>query len=301
MTSLAVLILTFNEEQHIERAIRSVRDVASEIVIVDSFSKDRTVEIAESLGARVHQRAWTNYADQFQWGLDNGGITSDWTMRLDADEYIDPDLADEMRERLPVLPAHVTGATLRLKRIFWNRHIKHGGCGLTLLRLWRTGVGRIENRWMDEHIILSHGRVIPFKGRFSDHNLNDIGFFTTKHNGYATREAVDAVVREFGLHGDLDKIVFADNRAAWAKKFVKEKIYYRLPFWISTPAFFLYRYILLGGFLDGVPGLVYHGLQGGWYRFLVGVKVQELRHAMRHATTNEQRAAIIFEQTGCRV
>jgi len=78
--AITVVILTYNEEIHIERCIRSLWPVASRIFIVDSFSSDRTVEIAESLGAEVKQRKWKNYADQFQWGLDNCGEDSEWIM-----------------------------------------------------------------------------------------------------------------------------------------------------------------------------------------------------------------------------
>lgn len=98
MLDLTVIILTFNEERHIERAIKSVQPIAREIIVVDSFSTDKTCEIAESLGARVFSHPWPgNQASQFNWALDNLEITSEWIFRLDADEYILPELSDELQ------------------------------------------------------------------------------------------------------------------------------------------------------------------------------------------------------------
>src|SRR5580658_7573291 len=93
MPSLAVFIITYNEELHIARAIRSVCDIATDIVVVDSQSTDRTVEIASELGARIFQNPFVNQARQFAWAMSHCGVSADWTMRLDAEEYIEPDLA----------------------------------------------------------------------------------------------------------------------------------------------------------------------------------------------------------------
>ena len=88
---LAVVILTYNESLHLARCLQSLRQVATAIYIVDAFSTDNTVAIAESYGATVFQRKWVNYADQFQWALEHAGITAPWIMRMDADEYLDAD------------------------------------------------------------------------------------------------------------------------------------------------------------------------------------------------------------------
>lgn len=272
---IAVVILTHNEERHIARALASVTSIASEVFLVDSGSTDRTLEIAESLGAQVLKHPWTNYAQQFQWGLDNAPITADWVMRLDADEVIEHDLVETIRRRLPALPAAVTGVNLKRKHIFMGRWIRHGGrYPLTLLRIWRRGTGRIEQRWMDEHMLLTHGEAVTFEGGFSDINLNDLGFFTDKHNKYATREAVDILNQRHGLFPRDGDSVGASAPAA-QKRGVKEGLYNRLPFGVGPVLYFLYRYIIQLGFLDGREGAIYHGLQGLWYRYLVDAKVQE--------------------------
>ena len=303
MTQVAVVILTYNEECHIERALTSVSMFAAQIFVIDSFSKDRTVEIAQSLGATVLQNRFVNQAAQFQWGIDNAPITADWILRLDADEIIEPDLAERIRRELPTLPADVTGINIDRKHIFMGRWVKHGGrYPLTLLRLFRKGYGRIEQRWMDEHIIVESGRMVHFAGGFSDHNLNDLTFFTDKHNKYATREALDVINQKYELFPrDVEVTAGAASRQAAFKRFVKERIYNRIPFPISTLGYFLYRYIVQLGVLDGREGLIYHFLQGYWYRFLVGSKILELERAIAGIESKDEKLKTLARLTGLRI
>lgn len=298
--SLAVVILTYNEERHIERALVSVAGIASETIVVDSFSSDRTVELARAHGATVLQNKFVNQAKQFQWALDNAPIAADWIMRLDADEVIEPDLAARIRDELPRLGEEIVGVNLKRKHIFLGRWIRHGGrYPLVLLRIWRRGHGRVEDRWMDEHVIVWGGRTVTFDGGFADHNLNDLTYFTDKHNKYATREAIDVISGRHGLSpsdaGVTDK---PGSRQAAVKRWIKQRLYNRIPYQISAPAYFLYRLVFQLGFLDGKPGLVYHGLQGLWYRFLVGAKVAELEAAIDHIRDRADMRAELRRLTG---
>lgn len=301
--TLAVVILTHNEERHISRAITSVAGIATEVFVIDSFSTDRTAELARTQGAVVLQNKFINYAKQFQWALDNASISATWIMRLDADEVIEPDLAARIGNELPRLGDDVVGINLKRKHIFLGRWIRHGGrYPLLLLRIWRRGCGRIEDRWMDEHMILWGGRTVTFDGGFADHNLNDLTFFTEKHNKYATREAIDIInQRRHLFHRDVDLVAGEGSRQAAIKRWAKEKLYNQIPYQISTPAYFLYRMIFQLGFLDGKEGLVYHGLQCLWYRFLVGAKVAELEAAIAHIEDPAQMRAELRRLTGLAV
>lgn len=298
--NLAVVILTHNESMHIQRSIESVQSIASEIFVIDSGSKDETVKIAEENGAVVLHHPFVNYAKQFQWALDNAPITADWTMRLDADEIIEPDLQQEIQEKLHHLPKNIVGVNLKRKHIFMNRWVKHGGrYPLVLLRIWRTGHGRIEDRWMDEHMVISGGETVTFKGGFADHNLNDLTFFTDKHNKYATREAIDVINQKLNLFA-RDESLNTESASFQAsiKRIGKEKIYNKIPFTIAAFAYFIYRYIFQLGFLDGRSGLIYHFLQGYWYRFLVGAKIMELEHAISGMTDKKEILKEISRLTG---
>lgn len=301
--SVAVVILTFNEAQHLARALASVRPFASEILVVDSYSTDATLDIARAHGAAIVQRRFDNQARQFNWALDTVELRSDWILRLDADEIIEPDLADAIVRTLPTLPADVAGINLKRKHIFLDRWIRHGGrYPLLMLRLWRRGQGRVEDRWMDEHVVVSGGRTITLDGGFADHNLNDLTYFTDKHNKYATREAIEQLSQRHALFA-RDAALSAEtaSRQAGAKRWVKERLYNRLPFWAGPLGYFLYRYFVQLGFLDGRPGLIYHFLQGFWYRFLVGAKVVELEAAIAGCRTNAERIARLATLTGLKL
>lgn len=301
--NVAVVILTYNESVHLRRAIEHVLPFAKEIFVIDSYSTDGTVELAKSLGALVIQHPFQNYAKQFQWALDNAPITAEWVMRLDADEIVEADLAKEILDKLPQLQSDVTGVNLNRKTIFMDKFIRHGGrYPLILLRIWRRGKARIENRWMDEHMYLTEGREITFSGGFADYNLMDLTFFTDKHNRYASREALDVLNQRLHLFAPrVELTTVSTARQAKIKRFFKESVYNKIPFEIATFAYFLFRYVVQLGFLDGRKGLVYHVLQGFWVRFLIGAKVRELEAAVRKAKTPEEMRDVITRLTRMQV
>ena len=277
---ITAIILTFNEEKHIERCIRSLAGVVDRIVVVDSNSVDATVEICRRFGAEVFSNPWRNYSTQFNWALDNARLAEGWCLRIDADEF----LSDELRATLTtqvkqgtVAPV-VTGLYISRVMVFMGRALRWGGCWrLPMLRLFRSGAGRCEERWMDEHIALSHGTTQQLSGDLVDENLNNIGWWIAKHNGYATREAIDLLNIRFGYDQQTTRESIGLRTQAGRKRFLKEVVYSRLPGTIRSVAYFVYRYIVQLGVLDGRAGLVFHFLQGFWYRLLVDLKVDELQ------------------------
>lgn len=275
--NLSVIILTFNEENHIERCIKSIQLFAKEIFIIDSFSTDNTVVLAESLGAKVFQNTWkNNYATQLNWGLENCPIQTKWVMRLDADEYVTPALANEITQKLESLESNITGIYVKRQVYFMNKWIKHGGYYPTwLLRVWQHKKGYCEQRWMDEHIKVIEGNTVQFNHDIVDHNLHGLSSWTEKHNGYATREAVDILnnIYVFLKYDDIKPTFFGSQ--AQRKRWLKLK-YSQMPLFFRPFIYFLYRYFFQLGFLDGKQGLIWHFLQGFWYRFLVDAKIYEI-------------------------
>ena len=296
---ITAVILTFNEERHITRALQSIA-FCKRVVVIDSGSTDRTLELAKAAGAEVLYHPFVNHAEQFRWGLENARIDTAWTLRLDADEIIEADLADRLKALMPMLLDDVTGVNFKRKHVFMGRFVRHGGrWPLVLLRLWRTGKGRIEIRWMDEHIIVEEGRTITVDGGFADVNLNGSLFFTDKHNRYATREAIDALTRKYGLLPQDEALDGASaSLQAGFKRRMKEKFYNRLPFGVGPLGYFLWRFIFQLGFLDGREGRIYHVLQGFWYRFLVDVRRLEFERAMSGATTDAERLSRLSQASG---
>jgi len=275
---ITVVILAFNEEIHIERCLTRLAPWVERIVVIDSFSRDRTVEIARALGAEVLQHPFRNHSDQFRWGLQAAAPTTPWVMRVDSDEYFEDNVSDLLRSLLPTLPDEVAGVTVKRKFIFRERWIKHGRYYPTLLlRLWRNGAGDVEQRWMDEHIILNRGRAILLEGGdLVDHNLNSLDSWIAKHNRYATLAMVDYLNREHRLF-DEDERIGATQGAAKRNRFLKNSVYARLPLYARALALYLYRYVFRLGFLDGRVGLVFHFMHGFWLFMLIDAKLDEAR------------------------
>jgi glycosyltransferase involved in cell wall biosynthesis len=277
MKKISILILTLNEEQHIERCIRSVQVFAKDIFIIDSYSTDKTVEIAKSLGAKVYKNKWPgNHAIQFQWGLDNCPIETKWVMKMDADEYVLPELADEIQHKMSDVDINVSGIYIKRRVYFFNKWIKHGGYYPTwLLRIWQYDKGHMEQRWMDEHIKLSSGKTIQFENDLVDDNRNNLTWWTQKHNNYATREAVDLLNHIYNFKSYDEVVPDIRGTQEQKKRWLKIK-YAKLPLFLRPVIYFHWRYFIKLGFLDGKEGLMWHFLQGFWYRFLVDAKIYEI-------------------------
>ena len=279
MLDLTVVILTKDEELHIQRCIENVLPVAKEIYVIDSFSNDRTLEIARNYtNVKILQNKWVNnYAYQFNWALDHLPVDTEWVLRLDADEYLLPELVEEIKQKLPGLPADVSGVVFNRRHIFLGKWMKRGIYPVKLLRLFRFGKGRCEQRLMDEHIQVSDGKIVEFENDFCDHNLNNLSWFCHKHVNYAVREAADLLDIEYGITGaaatDSDKEI---SRQAIAKRNKKHK-YARQPLFWRSFAYFLYRYVAKGAFLDGKEGFLFSFIQGWWYRTLVDAKILEIK------------------------
>lgn len=274
---VTVIVLTLNESCHIKRALGSVASFADRCVVVDSGSTDSTQALARTMGAEVLVHHFVNQAQQFNWALDQLPKDTDWVFRLDADEVVSEALAAEIADRLPKLPADVMGLTVPRRIAFLGRPIRYGGIfPAKILRLFRHGRGRSENRWMDEHIAVD-GRVEALSGELLDDNLKSLDWWITKHNRYASREALEVLLTEIRKdQGELD-VQAQIGQQAQTKRWLKRYVYSLLPTSLAPFAYFLYRFLLRGGFLDGYSGLVFHVLQGFWYRFLVDAKVQEAR------------------------
>ncbi len=282
MADLTVVILTKNEEKNLRKCIDSFRGVAKRFVIVDSGSTDGTEMLCQQLNNElntigafldfyVHQ--WTSYADQLNWGLENTGITTEWAMRMDADEELLEDLAREIDEKLDQLQEPVNGVILRRRTIFMGKWIRHGGrYPELLLRIFRTGKASCEMKIMDEHMILSEGTMVTFEHDLMDNNQKDLDWWTSKHNWYSNREVLD---HQLSLEGDSLQEEGGSSRQARIKRVVKNGGYYRLPKFFRAHLYFLYRYWIRLGFLDGTEGRIYHFLQAYWYRFLVDAKMYQ--------------------------
>lgn len=271
MTRLvSVIILTQDEEQNLPVALRSLADLDAEIFILDSGSTDRTVELAEAAGCTVVLHEFTTHARQLNWALTNLPIETDWVMRLDADERLTPELVAELRDKLRSFPPDTTGLMVKRRVYFWGRWIRYGGYYPTwLLRIWRRGSAICEDRDMDEHMLVTHGRIEQLDHDIIDENQKGLGFWVDKHNRYSAKEV--AALRSAATMTDPDRAGHAIAR----KRFLKDRLYGRSPRFLRAFLYWSFRYFLQLGFFDGKPGFVFHFLQGFWYRLLVDAKLTE--------------------------
>lgn len=266
---ITLIILTYNEELHLQRCLESVKKLAKRIIIVDSFSTDKTCEIAQQFGAEVIQRKFVNQAEQFQWALENTNISTEWVFRLDADEYILPELYQEIKDKLYHLPQEITGVYLNRRLYFQSSWIKRGGFyPLRLLRIWRNGAAVMEQKMMDEHTVLMHGKSIDFDHDFVDENLSSLVKWTEKHNNYSTREAIMRLDAQYHFLEQNQQNLHKSNK----------QFYLKLPLFLRAFVYFCYRYFIKLGFLDGRNGLIWHVLQGFWYQFLVDAKIAQVEY-----------------------
>jgi glycosyltransferase involved in cell wall biosynthesis len=265
---ITAIILTKNEEINIADCINSIKDTVKRIVVIDSFSTDRTIGIAKELGAEVYQHPFENYARQYMYGVQIANSNTMWTLRIDADER----LTDESAKELEYLcnknmNTEVAGIVLRFKKNFLGKDLYHGGVyPWKKMNCYKTKLGAIEDRKMDEHIVLSSGFVVEMKTDCLHFDFKTIEYWINKHNWYSSRETVD-------YFENLEKK--KDKSELDFKTWFKMNVYYRLPLGMRAHMYYLYRYYIKLGFLDGKEGKIYAFLQAYWYRYLVDIKIYE--------------------------
>lgn len=291
--SLTAIVLTYNEEMHLQRCLDSLKGICSEIVVIDSFSSDRTKEIAVTNGARFYQNKFSNHANQLNWGIDFGEISTDWVIRVDADEYLSEELAQNIKINLCKMDSYVHGIRVKRLMYFFDKPLRKGGMyPIWHTKIWRHGSAICEQRWMDERMKLHQGEIASLEGDLVDHNLNNLTWWTQKHNGYATREAIDILDKIYNFTNSnlVQANLFgnSEERRRWFKQ-----LYLKLPLFLRPILFWFVRYFLQGGFLEGKRGFIWNILQCGWYRFLVDAKIFE---AYKKAGHNKENLILYFKE-----
>ena len=261
MADLTTIILTFNEEKNIANAINSVKNLSKRIVVVDSYSTDKTVEIAESLGAEVIQHPFENQAQQFIYAINNLTINTQWIMRLDADEMISNDAAREIEDICLINKnTDINGIVVRFEVNFLGKKLRHGGIyPFRKMIVYKKDKGYMEDRAMDEHIVLKEGKSVELKHDSYHRDYKDLNAWIDKHNKYSSREVKD-------YFSNTNKESKQLNKSAKIKRFIKFNFYYK------------YRYYFKMGFLDGKEGKIFAFMQAYWYRFLVDAKILEKKN-----------------------
>ena len=270
MADVSIIILTKNEEQNIKECLDSVKKIAKRCIVVDSYSNDATKDIAISCGADFYEHKFENYARQFNWALNNTNITTKWVVRLDADERFTPALCEELTAAMQEHENDdVNGFVLEAWLFFMGRKLQHGGSRKKKLMVFKTGLGYIEDRKMDEHTLLSSGRAEEIKEKFLHYDFKDLSTYVKKLNWYATREMQDYIEERFpadgidGANVEISRVRNLKNR------------YYKAPIFFRCWLYFFYAYFIKGNFRNGKEGFMYSFLYHLYYRMLVDFKIYE--------------------------
>ncbi len=273
MADVTAIVLTLDEEKNIGACLKSIAGFCSRVIVLDSGSKDRTLEIARELGADIYEHPFTYYAAQYNWGVDNANITTRWTLRLDADERFTPEVCARCESLLTEHAEDDTnGIVMESDFFFLGRQMKHGGSKKRKIMLFKTGKGRIEDRKRDAHTILLEGRTVAIKERYLHYDFKDLTSYISRYNWYAIRELQDYIAFEQGASFDAN----TDPQLMQHRK-KKFTVYYRAPMFLRAWLWFIYNYYFRLGFLDGKEGYLYHYFESYWYRFLVDAKIYEYR------------------------
>jgi glycosyltransferase involved in cell wall biosynthesis len=274
---LTVIVLTHNEEVNLPACLVSVRECAARMIVVDSGSTDRTKEIAREHGAEVVEHPFLTHARQWEWALNNLTAPGDWVLGLDADQSLSPELRASIIELFTGNHlADYKGFYLNRRQIFRGRWIRWGGYyPKYLLKLFQRGAIRVDPGDLMDHHFHVMGPTQRLRGDLIEHNRKEdvISFWLQKHVRYAELLAQEERLRQRGHSGVLVPALTGspDQRTAWMKQ-----RWYRLPRYWRSILYFLYRYVLLLGFLDGKQGFIFHSLQAFWLRLIVDVNLDEL-------------------------
>jgi glycosyltransferase involved in cell wall biosynthesis len=276
---VTAIITTRNEQINIEKCLRSIRDLVDQILVIDSESEDGTVAVARRYADGVYNLTYVHGAVIpwiFQWGLDNLPIRNEWVLILEADQTVPPELQGELRRLFGGTPIRENGFFIRRKQMFRGRWIRFGGYGSKyLLKLFRRRVARLDAREQDTRVYVQ-GALGKLRQPLVEENLkeSEILFYLGKHLRYADAFAREEYERRrHGMDWALKPSLFGtpDERTLWLKT-----VYYRMPLYTRTALYFLYRYVVRLGILDGKEGAIFHFLQAFWFRLVVDIRLEEL-------------------------
>jgi glycosyltransferase involved in cell wall biosynthesis len=285
---LAAVVLTYNESPNIRACLESVKGLC-EIFVVDSGSQDDTTDICREYTTHIFQNPYENHARQWQWALANLPLHAEWVLALDADFVVTPELASRLECELAQVAPDIAAVYVRHLYVFGGNLIRFGGTKQYWMRLIRRGRAQPDLSDLVDFRFVADGPVAQWPEPVVEYNRHDddISVWLRKQDKFSLRLAVEEELRRAGQHHWQIKPSFtghADQRFAWLRD-----RWQTIPLFWRPALYFIYRYILAGGFLDGRGGFLYHSLQGFWFRVMVDWKIDQLR---KHRFTNNDRVRL---------
>lgn len=274
------IILSFNEEVHLPRLLKSIKPLCTDIFILDSGSTDNTLKIAYEFNCVVKQNKFENHPKQWDVALSIFEIKTPWIICLDSDQEISNELFQLLDNFNNKDYENINSIYFNRKNFFKNKWLRFGGYyPFYLLKMFRYGVGYSDlNENMDHRFIVPGNSIIWKTGFLKEENLkeNQISFWISKHNRYSDLVATEEWERLQQLRSQTLKPNIFGNPDQ--KKAFLKSVWWKMPLYVRPFIYFFYRYFIQLGILDGKQGLVFHFLQAFWFRFVVDVKIDELRN-----------------------
>lgn len=276
MNSVTAIILCYNESANIEHCLKSIHRKYP-IFVVDSGSTDDTVEICKRYTTNIYQHSYTNHANQWQWALDELPIESEWVLTLDADYVLSDELVSDINDAVIQAPAQLDGIYLRHSYTFAGKQIRFGGTKSFKLCLVKKSRAHVEASDLVDFRFYVDGETTKIDTPISEYNRydDDVSTWLKKQDKFSLRLAMEEELRRKQLldwQGMPRFFGNADERIMW----LRDK-WMRMPLFLRPFVYFIYRYILMLGFLDGRAGFLYHFLQGWWLRLIVDWKTWQIR------------------------
>lgn len=270
---VAVVMISLNEEHNMRAVLDNLDGWAREIYLVDSYSSDRTVDIALQRGVYVVQRKFNGFGDQWNFALEQLPISAPWTMKLDPDERLTEELKREITRAIDDDKADGIEITRRLWFIG-----KRLPVGQKLIRLWRTGKCRFSDVLVNEHPLVE-GDIVTIDGELEHYDSPDLHHWYDKQNRYSTAEAI-SFCRNAALSVSPKLFGAPLERRMWLKHQL-----------ISSPLLpmivFAYSYLLQGAWRAGRIGFIWAAMRASVHR-MIALKIREIRWTGREPTLNEQ-------------
>jgi glycosyltransferase involved in cell wall biosynthesis len=277
---VSVIILTYNEEANIRACLESVQGLTEEVFLVDSFSTDKTLEIAREYNQQTFQNPWINYARQRQWALEHLPFSHDWIFFLDADERLTQPLINEIAQVVgnEIQNPHSGGYYVPRKFMFLNRQIRWGGCqgGMKELRLCNRH-HLTMGEWAGHEVYISNKEVASLKEPMIHEDKKPLSAWIDRHNRYSSSQAAHLWNLQNEQAQQMQTLTFSSDRKLYLKEKFREKFFNKLPLGMRPTLSFFIHYFFYLGFLDGVSGFIYHFLHDFWFRLLVDAKMLELK------------------------
>lgn len=278
---ICAVVLTHNEERNLPKCLASLAGKASEIVVVDSFSTDSTLQIAATYTDKIVQHAYEGHPQQWDWTLKNAPIGAEWVFAIDADFVVTPALWDDLAKK--IRDPNVDAYYVRHREVFRGKRISFGGVYPNRwLRIFRKSKVKVDlNELVDIHFFIDGpAGSIEFDVEEQNYKDDNIYFWIQKQNTFAKRHAAEEIDRKGRVVLDPVKPNYFGSPDQ--RKLFLKRIWYRLPLYVRPFLYFFYRYVLRLGFLDGKEGFVYHFTQGFLYRLLVDINIDELQSKRGH-------------------